>query len=33
MLCDEMEMITRRLMLTAPKGTGIPLFRTTRGKA
>jgi hypothetical protein len=33
MLCDEMETITRRLMLTAPKGSGITLFRTTRGRA
>ena len=33
MLCDEMETITQRLMLTAPKGSAIPLFRTTRGKA
>ena len=33
MLSDEMETITRRLMLTAPKGSGIPLFRSTRGKA
>jgi len=32
MLCDEMETITRRLMLTSPKGSGIPLFRSTRGK-
>jgi len=33
MLCDEMDTITRRLMLTAPKGSSIPLFQTTRGKA
>ena len=33
MLSDEMETITRELMQTAPKGSGIPLFRTTRGKA
>ena len=33
MLCDEMEVITRRLMLTAPKGSGLPLFRSPRGKA
>lgn len=32
MLCDEMERITRRLVLTAPKGSGIPLFRTSRGR-
>lgn len=32
MLCDEMEAITRQLMLTAPKGSGIPLLRTTRGR-
>ncbi len=32
MLCDEMEAITRRLMLTAPKGSDTPLFRSTRGK-
>jgi hypothetical protein len=32
MLCDEMETTTRRLMLSAPKGTGIPLFRSTRGR-
>ncbi|PHR95213.1 MAG: hypothetical protein COA78_30615 [Blastopirellula sp.] len=33
MLCDEMDTITRQLELTAPKGSGIPLFRTTRDKA
>lgn len=33
MLCDEMETITRRLMLTAPKGSGITLYRTKRGRA
>ena len=33
MLCDEMEVITRQLMQTAPKGSGIPLFRSTRGRA
>ena len=33
MLCDEMEVITRRLMLTAPKGSGVPLFRTARDRA
>ncbi|MEK6237657.1 MAG: hypothetical protein N2C14_23360, partial [Planctomycetales bacterium] len=33
MLCDEMETITQRLMLTAPKDSGVALFRTTRGKA
>ena len=32
MLCDEMEDITQRLVLTAPKGSGTPLFRTTRGR-
>ncbi len=32
MLCEEMELITRKLMLTAPKGSGIPLFRSTHGK-
>jgi hypothetical protein len=32
MLCDEMETITRRLMLTAPTGSGIPLVRTTHGR-
>ena len=32
MLCDEMERLTRKLMLTAPKGSGIPLFRSSRGK-
>lgn len=32
MLCEEMEEITRRLMLEAPKGSGIPLLRTTHGK-
>jgi integrase len=32
MLCDEMESMTRELMRTAPKGSGIPLFRSTRGK-
>ena len=33
MLCDEMEEMTRELMKTAPKGSGIPLFRSPRGKA
>ncbi len=33
MLCDEMEAVTRVLALKAPKGSGIPLFLTTRGKA
>ena len=33
MLCDKMEAITRQLMLTALKGSGIELFRTTRNKA
>ena len=33
MLCEEMETITRHLMLGAPKGSGIELFRTTRGRA
>lgn len=33
MLCEEMEVITRRLMLAAPKGSGLTLFRSTRGKA
>jgi site-specific recombinase XerD len=33
MLCDEMETITRQLMLTAPRGSGKPLFRSTRAKA
>jgi len=32
MLCDKMESMTRELMLTAPKGSGIPLFRSTRGR-
>lgn len=32
MLCEEMEVITRELMLTAPKGSGIPLVRTKHGK-
>ncbi|GAA4462125.1 hypothetical protein [Novipirellula rosea] len=32
MLCDEMEQITRRLILASPKGSGVPLFRTMRGK-
>jgi len=32
MLCDEMESMTRQLMLAAPKGSGLPLFRSTRGK-
>lgn len=32
MLPDEMELITRQLMLTAPTGSGIPLFRSTRGR-
>ena len=33
MLSEEMEAITHELILTAPIGSGIPLFRTTRGKA
>ena len=33
MLSDEMETVTRRLMLSAPKESGIALFRTTRDKA
>ncbi len=32
MLCDEMEDITRRLMLKAPRESGIPLFLSTRGE-
>ncbi len=32
MLCDEMEVMTQQLLLTAPEGSGIPLFRSTRGK-
>ena len=32
MLCDEMESTVRRLMLTAPKGSGIPLVRTKHGR-
>lgn len=32
MLCDEMESIRRRMMLAAPKGSGIPLLKTARGK-
>lgn len=32
MLCDEMDGITRELILTAPKGSGRPLFRTIRNK-
>jgi len=31
-LCEAMETITKRLMLTAPSGSDIPLFRSTRGK-
>ncbi len=33
MLCDEVETTTRRLIQAAPKGSGVPLFRSPRGKA
>lgn len=33
MLCEEMETITRKLMLKAPKGSGLTLFRSTRNRA
>ncbi len=32
MLCEEMEVTTRELMLTASKGSGIPLLRTKYGE-
>jgi integrase len=33
MLCDEMETMTRKLMLISPPGSGLTLFRSTRGRA
>ena len=33
MLTDEMEQITRKLMLAAPRGSDLTLFRSTRGRA
>lgn len=33
MLCEEIETITRELMLKAPKGSGLTLFLSTRGRA
>ena len=33
MLCEEMETITRTLMESAPAGSGLTLFRSTRGRA
>ncbi len=32
MLCDEIEGIVRKLMKSAPMGSGVALFRTTRGR-
>lgn len=32
-LFQEAELLIRKLLLTAPKGSGLPLFRTPRGKA
>lgn len=32
MLCEEMEEITRKLMISAPLGSGIPLLRTKHGR-
>ncbi|MFN3150484.1 tyrosine-type recombinase/integrase [Bremerella sp.] len=32
MLCDAMEEMTKELVKSAPKGSGIPLFRTLHGK-
>lgn len=32
LLCDEMEVLTRRMVLAAPADSGRPLFRSTRGR-
>jgi integrase len=32
-LCPDMEKLTRKLIRSAPLGSGIPLFRSTRGRA